>query len=64
MPYNKLLEVIDNLHSNTLGIYAGAQLAEGLTEAIKACQDWENRGSYCIPIKEVIEAIEKGVSEN
>lgn len=30
-----------------------------LRAVVKLCNKWENRGSYCLPIEDIIKAIEK-----
>lgn len=34
-----------------------------LRKVVRACQDWENRGSYCIPINKVIDCIKEEMDE-
>ena len=62
MTHEELLTKISDLGDNCLGIMAGARMSDALSAVVIACQDWENRGSYCIPINEVVDAIKKEMS--
>ena len=62
MNNEELLDKISDLGDNCLGIMAGAKMSDALSAVVMACQDWEDRGSYCIPINEVIDAVKKEMS--
>lgn len=75
MTNEKLLEAIDRVQysscDNTVGldIYIGqcnecptCRTIMALRNAVLVCQDWYDRGSFCVPINEVIDAVKKEMS--
>lgn len=76
MTNEKLLAAIDRIQYLSCDETVGLDISVGqcnkcptchtimaLRRAVMACQDWEKRGSYCIPINEILDVIKEEVDE-
>ena len=59
MTHDELLELLDG-RSQIDGVeYHEARALAALRGVVELCDVWEAKGSYCVPINNVIRAIEK-----
>ena len=60
MTHDELLQAInDKLGYYTNNNFGAVGFAVALRNVVELCSKWDTKGSYCLPIKDVLKAIEK-----
>ena len=56
MTHEELLEILEHTAQDGM---ADEPILKALRAVVELCNKWESKGSYCLPIEDVIQAIKK-----